>query len=117
MRPESHNTLNYLPHLRMLAGFSTQQAAADYFEVHRKTWNRWEKSGKIRRNVREMLKIKAGYLPFSDWHKFRFSDGKLWTPQNYGLSPNVIESLPLLLQSARDSIGFDAFVEARESES
>ena len=117
MRSQSHKTLNFFPHLRLLAGFRTQQDAADYFEVHRRTWNRWEKSGKIKRHVREMLKIKAGYLPFSDGHQFRFSDGKLWTPQNYGLSPNVIESLPLLLQSARDTFGYDEFVKARESDS
>ena len=116
MKSQSYNTINFLPHLRMLAGFQTQQEAADYFQIHRRTWNRWERTGKIKRHVREMLKIRAGYLPFRDWYQFRFNDGKLWTPQNYGLSPKVIESLPFLLQSARDTAGYEEFVKARESD-
>ena len=113
---QSYNTINYLPILRSLAGLHTQQQAADYFEIHRRTWIRWETSGKIKRHVRELLKIKAGYMPYRDWYQFRISDGLLWTPHNHSLSPQVIESLPLLLQCARGTYGYDKFIEIREKE-
>lgn len=111
---QNHNTIDYIPFLRLLAGFPTKKQAADYFEVHLKTWSKWEKSGKIKKHIREILKIKAGYLPYAEWHNFRFKDGELWTPQNFRLSPGVIESIPYLLNNPQNTLGHDKFIAARK---
>lgn len=111
---QNYNTINHIPFLRLLAGFNTQQKAADYFEVHLRTWRRWEKTGRIKKHIRDILKIKAGYLPYKGWHNFRFKDGEIWTPQNFNLSPNVIESLPYLINKLENKEGYEKFISARK---
>ena len=116
MLSQCYNSIDFIPQLRLMAGFASYQDVAEYFEVHPNTWRKWEQSGNLKRHVREALKIKAGYLPYKEWHSFRFTKGKLWTPANYPLSPGVIESLPLLIECARHTTGYDNFISAREQE-
>ncbi len=116
MLSQCYNSIEFIPQLRLMAGFTSYQDVAEYFEVHPNTWRKWEQSGNLKRHVRDLLKIKAGYLPYKEWHSFRFTKGILWTPANYPLSPGIIESLPLLIECARHSPGYDNFISAREQE-
>ncbi len=77
MKNYNLGTLDFIPGLRLLAGFSDKAQAADYFGVSLRTWQRWERQNDIGRAYFDALRGRAGFVTCPEWSDCRFLGNRL----------------------------------------
>ena len=72
--------IEFISSLALLSGLNTDQKCADYFSVHLKTWQKWQRANKLLPHQIDALRSRAGFINAPGWEGFRIVKDKLYSP-------------------------------------
>jgi hypothetical protein len=78
--------------------------AAELAAITPRSW-RLQELGRRRASIcaYRLLLCRAGWLPDPAWHGWSIGQGKLWTPENWSISPGELRALPYLYAQLAES--------------
>jgi hypothetical protein len=87
--------------VQALAGLSDADAA-NFVRVSPQTFRRWRSDRLPDMSAVRLLAIRAGYMPWPEWHGWLVRNGRLYAPSNVwadaGFKPGEVAGMPFLYQ-------------------
>lgn len=89
-----HITPDDLYNARRRARLTIDQAA-DLAGVTRRTYQRQEHGhSRIHPAIYRLFMARCGFMPDPAWRGWFIGQGKIWTPENWGIEPGELRALP-----------------------